>query len=249
MYLRLQLILFIGIIFSTTEIIEGIIDPTSGIIKLSHIFNTLSLKNLPRSLDIIHNCIANSNLNPTIEIKKEKINPFLTKLRGDIVSSKINPNTISTSIFEFLKLDEKYITEEFNECCIDFHLNLFTVEESKLNNTTESLTKMVDLRFTEAFKIMYGCLKEYKSLDNAVKKRYGIRRQSKNNQKSKIERVHKLKQHTIDVMSPNKNYTSQYIVNSLEEHIHGKHNHTNLFAKPCTAAYYSYLVFNDYAMR
>ncbi|XP_050547323.1 uncharacterized protein LOC126909006 [Daktulosphaira vitifoliae] len=226
MYLRFQIILSFGLIFSS-----------SALINLAQVSNFLSSNNLPQAQNAFHNCIANLKINGFEQRNYDEINQYLSRLRDDIISRKIKLEIMSEKIAEFLNLDISNIEEKFEECCTIFHETLFRVENVMLkeSDNLEIFRRKLTMRFNPAYEILQECIKKYSLVGNDTT---DLDCYSKD---PSGENFHDFTiRHIFDIVSGEDK--PDFCISYFKNYIF---NDNVPFSRYCCAVYYTYLVLDD----
>ncbi|XP_050522261.1 uncharacterized protein LOC126894924 isoform X2 [Daktulosphaira vitifoliae] len=227
MYLQFQIILCVGLIFSTSA------DTT-----FNEVLNALTSKNVEMAQLDFHNCVDKCKIN-ALKTNKNNINQQLIELKDEIVLGKIELNKTSDRLLELLGLDASHNTRRLKRCCAFFHRNLFAVEQPKFTSN-DHMEVLTILRFSTAFRILHNCLEKYKclniSMDDLLWGFYNRNPNSRNNDPNLKSFTYQLLEGVVF-----RNTTPKYFVSTLKQYIYGP-KCKKPFVKYCTAAYYTYLI-------
>ncbi|XP_050522240.1 uncharacterized protein LOC126894920 isoform X7 [Daktulosphaira vitifoliae] len=226
MYLQFQIILCVGLIFSSSA------DTT-----FNDVFDALTSKNLDMAQYKFHKCVDKYQIN-ALQAEKDNINTQLTTLKNKIVSGEIKLNQTSTTILELLELDTSHNSNNLKRCCAIFHKNLFAVEKPKFTSN-DHMEVLTVLRFDTAFNILHDCLHKYNcskiSKEDLLWGFFNRDPNSRNDEPDLKSSTHQLLEIVVHNNSPN------YFVNTIKNYIYGP-NCKIPFAGYCAAAYYTYLI-------
>ncbi|XP_050522239.1 uncharacterized protein LOC126894920 isoform X6 [Daktulosphaira vitifoliae] len=228
MYLQFQIILCIGLVFST-----------SANTTFNDVIDALTSKNLEMAQNKFHECVNISQIN-ALQIEKEKINTQLIILKNQIGSGDISPNETSTKLLEFLELDASQNSEHLIKCCDIFHKNLFAVEQPTQTMRTVDMDGLMELRYATAFNILKDCITQYKYLDISVE---DISWVDDNSDPNLEDYEPGLKSATLKILKEvvDRNISPNKFISLITEYVHGS-NCKKPFVTYCTAAYYTYLI-------
>ncbi|XP_050522243.1 uncharacterized protein LOC126894920 isoform X9 [Daktulosphaira vitifoliae] len=230
MYLQFQIILCIGLVFST-----------SANTTFNDVIDALTSKNLEMAQNKFHECVNISQIN-ALQIEKENINTQLIILKNQIISGDISPNETSTKLLEFLELDASQNSEDLIKCCDIFHRNLFAVEQPTQTRHTVNVYNLMDSRYATALNILKYCIKKYKCFNNSMEDLYwgndnivldiDSEDYEPNFEIATRDTLEEVIYHNIP---PNE------FLKTITEYVHGTECKIH-FATYCTAAYYTYLI-------
>ncbi|XP_050522236.1 uncharacterized protein LOC126894920 isoform X3 [Daktulosphaira vitifoliae] len=230
MYLQFQIILCIGLVFST-----------SANTTFNDVIDALTSKNLEMAQNKFHECVNISQIN-ALQIEKENINTQLIILKNQIISGDISPNETSTKLLEFLELDASQNSEDLIKCCDIFHRNLFAVEQPTQTMRTGDMDGLMELKYDTAFNILKDCIKKYICFNNSVE---DLHRGNDNIflDIDTDEYEPNFKRATHDTLEKvfYRNILPNQFLKNITKYIHGT-NYKIPFATYCTAAYYTYLI-------
>ncbi|XP_050522232.1 uncharacterized protein LOC126894919 [Daktulosphaira vitifoliae] len=237
MHYGLQIILCVGLIFSTTAVL--ITDINIDIIK------DLSFNNLQGAKNEFYKCAVNLDINA--HIKKDIFNEFLTTLKDDIIFREIHPSETSIKILKFLNLNKFYNSEEFENCCTIFHSSLFKVEKPMFEES-DDMNIVIYLRFAKSFDTMCDCLEYYNTTEKLIEdarlhdkpEPYSCREEY-----SQKKRQQYLREYTIYYLNKviSGDITPNEMVIEIKEYLH-QYIDTDPFATYCSAVYYTSLISN-----